>query len=702
MVDIGDIPDFPGQPGQRPTPGDPAAVSPVAIVLVTAPLDAEYRNVALNAAAVDAFIAAEVGGGRAYSTTIERWSPWAPLQVELPIETAAAYNYGRFTIGGRHWYGFLSAEYLNLTDTRYTVQGDEWTTYGPTLGYSMIERGHVAVAASVGDTYGDKYLTAPEPIEAPPVRGILNAAVLGSGPAGWTVLVISTNDLRGGAGYPFFDGHDQGIAISDAAGIASAATVDSSGTVQFHIADALYPWTVGGAGHSDPNVQVPKVEPSPVSTIDGVSAGGGVYLFTPSGFAEYMTIMQGAPWVISGIVAVRLVPTWAIGAGGNHSFSAVVPPLDPAAGAWAAAAAIPTFHAALVTSTATEAVLNNWRTSVLSAVGAGGFRKILTAQFTDILLGNGAETQSFRPDQWPHANLTFRAVTGAAHGDPSIRLIPTGYNDLGGQLGLDTPTGGHAGLAQSGFGLAASNVGSQDLSPYLAAFASHQTWLVALRNKELAVTLGLTQIQLNAGVQGIQTVLGGAQAAAGGLVGGGGASGAVNAGLGSITGLATAGLTASNSITMLDVSQDGSFDITAYQLGLSGEAALASFNTWFQTLYAASGSGTPEELTSGWRAVIAQAFNVIIAVPSVERVNKLVSEWTRYGYMVGQAFKPTRLDVMNHFSYWLVQDPIILGKLPQAARDSLSAAFERGLTVWVNPAEIGTEPTNSPRNGISY
>lgn len=707
MVDIEDIPDFPGQPGQRPTPGVPTDVVPVDVVLVAAPLDAEYRNVALNAAAVDAYIADEVASGRAYSFTVERWSPWSPLQIEKPIEVAAQYNYGRFTIGERHWYGFLSAEYLNLTDTRFNVRGDEWTTYGPSLGYSMIERGHIAVAASQGDVYGSEYLTAPEPIEAPPVRGILTAPILGSGASGWTVLVISANDLRGSGGLRFFELHTLATEIMGAAGLASSATVSFGGGAQFDIPDASYPWTEGGSGGPDPEVTVPFVTPSPVSTIDGVAAGGGVYLFTPSGFAEYMTIMQGAPWVTSGIIDVRLVPTWAIGAGGNSSFTPAAPSTDPASGVWAAAGNIPVFHGTIVSATINESVLANWRTTVLSDLGAGIFRKLITAPFTDILLGNGSDVMSFHPDQWQTSALGFIGVTGAAHGDPSIRLIPTGYNDLGSQLGMDTPVGGNGGLTQSGYGMAASNVASQDLSPYLAAFSSHQTWIVAQKNRNLAITLGLTNIQLNAGVQGIQTVLGAAAGAAGGLIGGaGGAAGAGAAGFGAVAGsvgaLATAGLTASNAITMLDVSEDGSFDITAYQLGLSGIASVNSFDTWFQSLSATSGSGRAEHLASAWRSIISQGFQAIISVPSAERVSKLLSEWTRYGYMIGQAFVPSRLDVMNHYSYWQTVEPTILGRLPQDARDSISAAFERGLTVWTAVSEIGTEPINTPRAGITY
>lgn len=706
MVDIGDIPDFPGQPGQRPTPGAPTDVVPVQVVLVVAPLDAEYRNVALNAAAVDEFIAAEDSAERAVVREVERWDPWSPLQLEGHLDAYIGYNYGRFTVGDRKWYGFLSAEYLNLTDTFFRVEPDVWTTYAPTLGYSMIERGHIAVAASQDDTYGANYLTAPEPIDAPPVQGVLAANMLGANPSAWTVLVISANDLRGGGGLPFFNLHVQADHIQGAANTATAATIDSHGVPQDTIPDAAYPWTAGGVPDPEPVVYVPKVIASDVSTIDGVEAGGGVYLFTMRGFAQYMTIMQGAPWVTSGISDVRLVPAWAVSGGGDHAFTPAPPTIDPVSGLWDEAAAIPVFRGTVASSTTTEAVLNDWRDTILTEFDADIFRKLITAPFTQILVGNGDGANTYAPDQWQTPDLGFIAATGAAHGDPSIHLEPTGYNDLGAQLGIDTPVGGHAGLVHSGFGLAASNVGSQQLTPYLAAFSSFQTWATANKNRELAITLGLTGIQLGAGVQAIQTVLGAGAGAAGGAIGGGGGAGAIagaaGSALGSVGALATAGITASNTITMLDVAQDGSFDITAFQLGLSGEASVAAFDTWWQTLFSASGSSTPEGLASGWRAILAQAFQAIIVVPSAERIRKLISEWTRYGYMIGQAFVPPRLDVMTHYSYWQAEAPTILGALPQTAREAVSAMFERGTTIWGDVAEIGTEPANAPESGVTY
>ncbi len=83
-------------------------------------------------------------------------------------------------------------------------------------------------------------------------------------------------------------------------------------------------------------------------------------------------------------------------------------------------------------------------------------------------------------------------------------------------------------------------------------------------------------------------------------------------------------------------------------------------------------------------------------------LNRVVAMFERYGYTIGRAFVPSQLNVMDHYSYWQADEPTILGTLPQSARDSISAAFERGVTVWDSVAEIGTQPANTPLDGISY
>lgn len=312
MVDIADIPDFPGLPGQRPSPEAPSAVSPVEVVLVSCGLDREYRNVALNSAAVDAFIAAEVEAERARVISVERWSPWSTLQVQIGIAAAAGFNYGRFTIDGRSWYGFLTAEYLNLTDTSYTVTPDVWTTYGPTIGYSMVQRGHVAVAASKNGDIG--YCLEPEAF-AP--GDLIGYASYRPDPLGSPrVLVISTTDLRAD---PFVNVDDD-IADTMADPITQTR---ASGTIEAPQpigGDQGFPYTVGDNDYEDlfyypysdggsSVMQRPRATGATPSLVDGVIAEGGAFIYSSVGAAiSHLSRLAHAPWIADGIQRVLLVP----------------------------------------------------------------------------------------------------------------------------------------------------------------------------------------------------------------------------------------------------------------------------------------------------------------------------------------------------------------------------------------------------------
>lgn len=851
-----------------PYPGTPAVAT---IVLVNIPVDPDHQNVGLNQAAYDTFIDAQIAatpdpstpGGAAWVLGNDQvmYDPEYNLKALIDYDTATRlYNYGRITAdNGRQWYVFYTPVFLNRNVTRFLADIDEFPSFTWGLGYSVIERGHVAVAASQDDTYGSQYLTAPEPVDAPPVRGVLDASLLGSAPDSWTVLVISANDLRGtGTATPFWELSRLNDEIESAANRGSAATINSTGEVQTTIPTATYPWSTGSpptppvgqptngfvpddllavlatatganpaqaelntalawaevvasypsanitptasgapaspagywsraldtAIHADPalygitdpdlspighsahglgiriNVQdvtpsqmstfgfsefnaytytyqgpyswdeptpgtlevfVAASSPSPVSTIDGVAAGGGCYLFTQAGWARYLNVMQGAPWVTAGVVAVRLVPSWAVAGGEVVDYAENIPALDPTDPMWADAASIPVYRAQVTSATASPTVLADWRDDALAAVGVDTiWRKLLTSQFTDLLVGNGDAMTSFHPDQWETSGIEFEAVTGAAHGDASIRLIPVGYNDLGGQMGVDSPVGGVAGLTQEGLGIATANTAQGVMGPFMSAYTNQESWQVQFRQRELAQNLGFTGVQLSLGAAAISTALGAATGAVNGstgsalaptamgekvpLGGGGLAAGLAGGAAAGFSSLINTSVQASNTIQLLDISTDGSFDIGALQLGISGLGAFYGYQAWVQSLDAVPGTGSPEMLASAWRAIMAQAFQVIIAMPSAERVSRLLSEWKRYGYMIGQAFDPGQLNVMSHFSYWKTQGALITGSTPQEKRRTIAQAFDRGVTVWDVIAEIGTDVTgdNAPLSGISY
>lgn len=847
MVDIADIPDFPNQPGQRPTPGAPTPVVPIPVVLVNAPLDAAGEATPINAAAVDAYIAAEVAANRAFSTTVERWSPWSELDMPLGFAAASQYNYARMTIDGMNFYGYLTAVYQNLTTTTYQVTPDDCATYPYTLGYSTVLRGHVAVAASQSDPYGDQYLTTPEPIDAPPTRSVLDGSILNSSTSAWKVLVVSTNDLRGSGDTPYFERHVFADQISSAADFASDATAARGGGVQVQVPEASYPWAdrsgaaafrwpfdlstfnmnngrpednfrtaarpthrgmdmgygvanvlgtpipiiaggtvtgiandpvyghrveishpggryrstyshmntatdlpylgdvsagaiagpIGSTGaatgnhlhleiydtlvgdYIDPLIfmaefnpdnlvagsslpagtiaYTPLVTPSPVSRIDGITVGGGAYIFTLEGYAAYMTIMQGAPWVLGGIVSTRIVPAWSVPAGGGVAFTAQTPPTEPLDSRWSDVAGIPSFQPNITTGSTTATALAGWRDTVAASLGIGVYRKLLTSQFTRITVSDGESSHEFLPEVWKASGVSFNAVTEATHGTPTIRAIPTGYTALGEQQGIPFAFGGTEGVALNGRAMAASNTAQQDMSPWMSAYSSFTTRLALLDQQALALDLAYEQARLSVGVQGIQSSLGVVSGAMGG-----GAAGALSGAVGGLGALGTTAITASANLDILDMKNDGSFDIATYQMGVSGMASYYAYNAWVQSMKSVSGQGTPSAIAGAWRIMANRALDVMILAPTADAIRRAITMWERYGYMIDRAFTPPRLDAMSNYTYWQIDRPTILGPMPSDARDRIAARFAAGTTVWNNVAEIGTQPTNTPVPGVTY
>jgi murein DD-endopeptidase MepM/ murein hydrolase activator NlpD len=835
VVDLADIPDFPGQPGQRPTPGAPPTVSPIAVVLVYAPLDSSGSATPINSAAVDTFIAAEVTAGRAYEAEVERWSPWGDLQLQLGFKAATRFNYGRFTLAdGSKWYAYLEAEYLNLTDTRYRVVPDDWTTYAPTLGYCMVRRGHVAVAASQGDTYGDQYLMEPEPIDAPPFVGAATGGAFDSSLSSWTAVVVSANDLRGSGDPAFFEEHGDSAYIAVAPQMATDATAGVDGPPQFTVPTPNFPWSdqvddgyywpfgpetwnvnnghpgdefrtverpahtgkdmgwgvanitgtpirscgkgvviaagetpswgyrvivqhpngywsgyahmyappavsvgqevaagtvlggIGSTGDStgnhlhfaiwsyavddyvNPNdfmatynpgdlvvgdpglsgtvVYIPKVTPAVPSQVDGVAAGGGVFTFSMAGLVNYLAIMQNAPWVLDGISSIRLVPSWAVSNIGGSVDPVDAPPKEPNDPAWDVAADIPVYHSSLTTAKPTATALASWRSAALAAVGGGTWRKLLTSQFCEVVVSGASETV-LQPEAIRSSDIAFQGVAGSVSGGSDVAL-PSNYAQLGSVTPIPLSASGLAGMAAAGYGMALSDVAQMDLGFALLAWGNAYNRVVLIQQYALALAIAADQAVINVGSQGVQTLLG---SAAGGPAG-------IAVGAASV---ATSAITSALNMGVLDMKQTESIEIAAYQLGVSGIFGQKSLDAAVQAADSRSGRGGFEAV-AGWRPTLGSGLDVVVKLPAPDRVRAAISMWERYGYTVGRAMVPPRLDPMEVYSYWQIDDAAILGAMPDDARRRLVDRFARGTTVWTSVAEIGSKPSNPPRAGVSY
>lgn len=84
-------------------------------------------------------------------------------------------------------------------------------------------------------------------------------------------------------------------------------------------------------------------------------------------------------------------------------------------------------------------------------------------------------------------------------------------------------------------------------------------------------------------------------------------------------------------------------------------------------------------------------YSINYKVPSNRAIASICHYWGRFGYAYHQYVKPPRnLKYMKHFTYWKMKDTYITAaNADEGSKNILRAIFERGVTVWSNPAEIG-------------
>lgn len=78
--------------------------------------------------------------------------------------------------------------------------------------------------------------------------------------------------------------------------------------------------------------------------------------------------------------------------------------------------------------------------------------------------------------------------------------------------------------------------------------------------------------------------------------------------------------------------------------------------------------------------------------------------WLRYGYAINRFYDMNNeLSVMEKFTYWQVKEMyLVSSKCPESFKNTLRGIFEKGVTVWRNPADIGQVDIadNDPTYGV--
>jgi hypothetical protein len=80
--------------------------------------------------------------------------------------------------------------------------------------------------------------------------------------------------------------------------------------------------------------------------------------------------------------------------------------------------------------------------------------------------------------------------------------------------------------------------------------------------------------------------------------------------------------------------------------------------------------------------------------------------WLRYGYAVRKFIvPPTNMMTMTKFTYWKLSETYITtGGMPETYKQTIRGIFEKGVTVWAFPQDIGNIDIsdNDPLPGIQY
>ena len=85
--------------------------------------------------------------------------------------------------------------------------------------------------------------------------------------------------------------------------------------------------------------------------------------------------------------------------------------------------------------------------------------------------------------------------------------------------------------------------------------------------------------------------------------------------------------------------------------------------------------------------------------------NAIGEYWLRYGYAINRFHvMPASFKVMTKFTYWKLKETYLTsGACPELHKAAIRGIFEKGVTVWTSPTDIGTIDIadNEPLDGVT-
>lgn len=686
-----------------------------AITLCNVRWNSDYRDIVEfdNQAQLDDYL--KLNSGPVIDITRLSYAKFGrPIRIDTPYNVVQNYNYIRAynpaqpvngDVGRAFYYFITDINYVNPNCTEIFVQVDVWQTFGfgITFGNCYIERGHLGIANQSGfANFGRDYLTVPEGLDLGGEYMIVDQ---------WERSIGSARDGM----------HEFGYSIM---------------------------MTTTVSLESDPGtVKEPNLTTATGSTLENLPNGAETWFFGgPASLKAFLTAMKDKPWVTQGIVSLMAIPHWSV-----YGISEGLIPVQIAGVTVYKVPEIKRLNNVLTPLKA------NWRDSVVLPDRYRNLLKFKTSPYMMLEMTSYTGTPlSIKPESWTDRDANVLEIPHFAPPSARVMFVPYRYNAsptstaaTTDNYGVINDGGEFLDMATGIFDFPTFSVVNNSYMQFMAsnrngiAFQhSSADWSQqkALRGNSVSydqasaginLSKDLNAQQIAAANQGtaIANTAAGYQAIRSGIGAVGSAGNGPGGMLNAASGLANAGVdyaltTGQNNANLANQNQlsqgqnRASNDTAGYMRDTNKGLADWSANGDYENQIAGINAKVQDAkmiqpTTSG--QVGGDAFNLAtykwgydVKVKMIQpaAMNAIGDYWLRYGYAINRFGKmPASLMVMEKFTYWKLKETYITAaSCPEAFKQAIRGIFEKGVTVWKNPMDIGSIDIadNDPLEGVTF
>lgn len=715
------------------------------VTLCNVPWNSDYRDIVefANRAALDTYLTASAGPSVAIGRlTVARAN--APIRLNLPFNACYQYNYIRVNnntspisasyvdaAGTTHtitdtpktMYYFVSGvNYLAPNTTEIVVELDAWQTFGFDIqfGNCYIEQGHIGVAnENQFANNGRDYLTVTEGLDIGEEYVIRE-----------TYRKVLAADYKPPVAVNDPDVPDTNFTTPWVVmGIAADVTANPGTTA----APNLSLWT-GGAG----------------SLTENMPNGFDILVFTDIvGYLLFIANFAGTPWITQTIQFITMIPPIR---GTESSEFTDVGVYNTATGGTIRNCCWHFDSGGLGVFGVDVTVASDFRDRIMDFIPSRyqHLKKFQTYPYSLVELTTyNATPLVLKPELIPDANdLVIDLYQHMAPPSPRWGIVPRHYNATGTGGGLN-PDGNYDDGEYFDFATYISNfpqftVMNNGYLSYLGANAASLSYQEksagwgqqkALRGADVGLqnmfsgsqnAMQQAKIQVDANNQRMRVAnLGGIAGVANDLAAGI-ATGGTSLAFGGAQSIASAGTDAAmrsgnNAVANSVIQQSTAANIgTAADIGGNNfkYAQFAANGDYSNTIAGIQAQIQNAKMTQpsmvgqiGGESFFVSIGNKFTLYGKLKTINPnfiaVIGEyWLRYGYQVNRfGTMPDSLQVMSKFTFWKLKETYITSsRCPEIYKQTIRGIFEKGVTVWANPADIGNIDlgTNAPLTGISY